>query len=142
VCSSDLQTLFGINWREQTNTNPYDDFDGDGISNLNEFLLGTDPTDNNCRLSNKISAIKPRDSKNYFVISIDPVVGTNLGTTKLISTFTLEEGNNWQGPELVIQPNPTAEIRQVDVEVEINSPQQFFRVIFIPKQEIIDNLGY
>ncbi|MDB6028410.1 MAG: hypothetical protein JWM68_4633, partial [Verrucomicrobiales bacterium] len=98
-----------------SNHHASDDFDGDGFSNLREFLLGTDPTNKNSNLhftSTTLSQLQ-WEAKGYELYELHS--STNLSTwTRRLSPII-----------------PLTSVGSVS-NISDLSPKQFFRVIKVP----------
>ncbi len=91
------------------------DFDGDGYSNLREFLFGSDPTDrtSNLRITSFSTSNMQWQAKAYEVYEV--YSSTNL--------------KNWQ-----LQQNPLTPTNSTGVATNLvnTNPKQFFRVMKVP----------
>jgi Matrixin len=88
-----------------------DDFDGDGYSNLQEFLLGSDPTD---------------PASNLRITSFD---GTNLQwQTKGYELYELFGSTNFTNWSLALNPLVPTASTGIATNLTNNGPRQFFRM--------------
>jgi hypothetical protein len=134
------QTHFGVNWSNNPTSLPDSDFDRDGLSNANEYLLKTIPTDNTSRLKAEIVKLETGENNTNakkVTIRVEPVVVQSIGTTKIVSGSSLNE-TPWSGPTIVVNAvtNNQNTNRMVEISTEVDSPQFFFRAEFVPNEQI------
>jgi hypothetical protein len=99
-----------------------DDPDGDGMTNLQEFLAGTDPLDVNSAL--RITNIE--------IISNDvQVIWTSMtGKTYLLQRSPVPDSGNWSNVIAMVGIGGIS--TQTDLGAATNSPPQFYRVRVLP----------
>ena len=118
-------------WKQQYNFDPFDptvagaDPDGDGMSNLQEYLTGTDPT----------------NSASYFhVLSIAPQGNDILitwmtagGLTNAVLSATDPGGSysNISG-NIIITGSGVSTTNYLDLGAATNTPLNFYRIQFVP----------
>jgi hypothetical protein len=124
-------------WALQYGFNPLDasvagaDPDGDGFTNLQEFLTGTDPTSNSSYLH--ITSVKPQGSD----VVVTWVAGG--GTTNVLQYSTGAPNGNYTtnyvdiAPQIVLPLSGTSIItNQIDAGGATNFPARYYRVRLQP----------
>jgi beta-glucanase (GH16 family) len=118
-------------WLQQYGMDPFDtnvaaaDADGDGISNLQEFLSGTDPTNPASYLH--IISITPQDSD----VLIAWMGGG--GTTNIVqSTADLTLGYSNISGNIILSGTGDSMTNYVDPGAATNNPQQYYRIQLVP----------
>jgi beta-glucanase (GH16 family) len=118
-------------WKQQYGFNPFDstvaaaDPDGDGLSNLQEFLLGTNPLDNNSPFH--ITGITLQGSD---VLITWQTVG---GMTSAVESAPDPGGSysNISG-NIIITGNGLTTTNYLDAGTVTNTPLQFYRIRLVP----------
>jgi T5SS/PEP-CTERM-associated repeat protein len=123
-------------WKQKYGLDPFDpnlaneDSDGDGLSNLREYQLGTDP--NNASSPFRITAIA-REGNNI------RVTWTTVGSTTNFVQVTAGTANgsytnNFSdlSPELTIVGSTVTSTNYLDLNGAINSPSRYYRIRVLP----------
>ena len=118
-------------WKEQYGFNPFDptvasaDPDGDGLSNLQEFLLGTDPTDPTSPFHvTGVTMNGPDMIVNW--MSVGGMTNAVESTTDLTQTYSNISAN------IILTGNGLTTTNYTDPGAATNNPATYYRVRLIP----------
>ena len=118
-------TNFGTTWETDPGATRLADPDGDGISNLAEFYLGTSPNDPNSRLAVRIAETSSGVGK--IRLEISPAV--DAGAFFLQTTTSLTDG--W-GPEEPVSLQPGGLPGVGNLDLDLSGTKSFYRIIYRP----------
>jgi hypothetical protein len=116
--------LFGtdLDGRLPAEAQPLFDADGDGVANVAEFYLGTNPRNAGSKFSTKVAEVK----SGVVTLAVDPIAP--VGTYYLQYTDSLTSGI-WSEPERL---EVVSGDESVELEIGNGVSRGFFRLIYVP----------
>lgn len=106
-----------------TASEPYEDTDGDGMSNLDEYRAGTDPTAGSSAL--RITSVLRRG--NDVTLTFPGVAGK---AYRVEASANLEDG--FTQDLLTLPPRSSTATQEVTLAGEANYPKRFYRLVVLP----------